>query len=70
MVMWKYKTRGDEREGETYAGVIKETGIRPAQQKIEYATMMLYYNIKQKMIAEKSDHRKDNTVMITDKSNK
>ena len=30
----------------TYTGIIMETGIWPAEQKIQYATMMLYHNIK------------------------
>ena len=30
----------------TYTGIIMETGIWPADQKIQYATMMLYHNIK------------------------
>ena len=30
----------------TYTGIIMETGIWPAKQKIQYATMMLYHNIK------------------------
>ena len=30
----------------TYTGIIMETGIWSAEQKIQYATMMLYHNIK------------------------
>ena len=30
----------------TYTGIIMETGIWPAKQKIQYATMILYHNIK------------------------
>ena len=30
----------------TYTDIIMETGIWPAEQKIQYATMMLYHNIK------------------------
>ena len=30
----------------TYTGIIRETGIWPAEQNIQYATMMLYHNIK------------------------
>ena len=30
----------------TYTGIIMKTGIWPAEQKIQYATMMLYHNIK------------------------
>ena len=29
-----------------YTGIIMETGIWPAEQKIQYSTMMLYHNIK------------------------
>ena len=29
-----------------YTGIIMETGIWPAEQKIQYATMMLYHNKK------------------------
>ena len=30
----------------SYIGVIMETGIWPAEQRIQYATMMLYHNIQ------------------------
>ena len=30
----------------TYTGIIMKAGIWPAEQKIQYATMMLYHNIK------------------------
>ena len=29
-----------------YTGILMETGIWPAEQKIQYATLMLYHNIK------------------------
>ena len=60
--MGKYKISGNEGNREstrkalkrifqlpfstTYTGIIMETGIWPAKQKIQYATMMLYHNIK------------------------
>ena len=60
--MGKYKISGNEGNTETtrkalkrifqlpfsttYTGIIMETGIWPAKQKIQYATMMLYHNIK------------------------
>ena len=38
----------------TYPGIIIETGIWPVEQKVQYATMMLYHNIKKVIIIEKS----------------
>ena len=52
-----------------YTGILMETGIWPAEQRIQYATLMLYHNIKnsdeerkiKKMIEEQEKKNHNNT---------
>ena len=52
-----------------YTGILMETGIWPAEQRIQYATLMLYHNIKnsdeerkiKKMIEEQEKKNYNNT---------
>ena len=52
-----------------YTGILMETGIWPAEQRIQYATLMLYHNIQnsdeerkiKKMIEEQEKKNYNNT---------
>ena len=48
----------------TYTDVIMEIGIWPAEQKIQYAAMMLYHNIKIVMIIENSSKKNKNKINL------
>ena len=55
----------------SYIGLIMETGIWPANQRIQYKTMMLYYNIMKsdlkrvarKILAEQAKSNHKNTII-------
>ena len=54
----------------SYIGLIMETGIWPANQRIQYKTMMLYYNMKsdlkrvaRKILAEQAKSNHKNTMI-------